>query len=105
MSSFTLHMGSESSKTLTVLPDGRIGMDGEQLVHGMSLDRSREITTAHASEEALDDFGCDQFDERSYRQIIALDVIRYACGRLGIPWPTGKASDEIRRVAALSSCP
>lgn len=105
MASFILRMGSESSKSLTVRDDGQIEMEGAQLVHGEALDGSGHITSERQTAEVLWDFSCAPFSPRDDRQDVARDVLNYACTRLGLPWPTGMASEAIRQIAALSSEP
>ena len=100
----TLQMGSESSKTLAILPDGRIEMDGAQIVRGEHPVHGFGAEGVGA-EEVLADFGTAPGANRTDRQDVARDVLIYACRRLGIAGPTALASAEIRRICAINPRP
>lgn len=111
--SFTLQMGSESSKTFTVLPDGRIGIEGTQWVHGQSLSKNGgDISTQHETDSSLDNFSCEPADIQglTYDQYNARDKIQCAAIRLGRSHGfdatmRGTAIDMIRRIAEVSTEP
>ena len=111
--SFILRMGSESSKTITVLEDGRIGISNEQWVHGQSLSKhGGEVSTLHETGIIISDFSCepDAINSLDYDQHITRDKIQCAAIRLSKDHGfdatmRGTATDMIRRIAAVSTEP